>query len=527
MQTKSASVLALAMIAAAGLSGCAQLTELLGGSEGQASIARIVDADWTEEDLMAAGAAGGPLAGAAALFDVRFEYTHDGPDRSASDLEATYQDEAGTERTRPLSDFRSGTLASGDVVSIDGVSLVSPIAVRAGGDVVAQRPGVERDWYRADTEPMPMADEGPGRAKWTLSGEASQSLSLEDFEYAHEEESCGFESGEYRCSSQTTEIRVDDLRTSLSMESSGTMQAFSKGSAGAPELDLSGDVESRFSLDSSGSGSVDGTPFAFGADGSVSVDASGSATLFFDAARDLQTTGTEGRFVLDATGDGFYEVGGHREEFDMDDTGMFPLEDDIRYEERPYTPEPTMDEAEAAFLDRLLGLDLAVGDEFRLRFEYDDPMEGIAVEFDYLVQVTGREDVEGRDALRVAETMSARLESPVTGADLQSGETLYWIDADTYVPVLVQSSHTRQMDADDLEELAAPTLEALPYDIGLPEDIQVSFTVDSTLRLVENTNGFAVPAVSSLMWGQGFGLVPAAAVFTLVSDLGEDEYQEF
>lgn len=478
----------LLLVPLVALAGCQGLVDAFGGDDGDATAARIIESSFTEATFERLAGIDGPDQALAALFDARFEYTHGGADADPDDLQASYLDEEGTHRTKPLGRFTTASsLSAGDVVTIAGVHVASHLTVSKGSSDLVVRPAVEKDWFTLAGAPLPLAADPGALASWSMEGSGGMRLAIED---------------------DTVEVdgeRIDirDFLYDLSSRASGDMDLRFEADALTFSGDMAGDVALELAVDASRT--MDGQTVGMkgAVDGTAEWDADGK-TVYTFARGELVKVGASGSVHADASYDGYMEMDGEREELDDRDVPHPLVDENLPYTEEDVGLDGLEDPMVIDFFTRLWSADLAVGDRISITVDQD----GLAL--DYEVEVAGADsrDLAGKalPTFRVLERMS--YDAP--GADPITSEATYWVDRESHLPVFAQIEESHILGAEDLQGLMGVT--DLPLDLP---DLEIVYTTKGTFRLEEHQEGLAVPGLLAMQGLRSGGVMGGAAAMSI------------
>lgn len=500
-------LVACSLLLASTLAGCAILD---GGSDRTGDLVRIVVVDVDPSDFQDDVNDAADVF--AALADTRFEYTHDKDAMAAADITVEYTNEAGQERTAPLSDFTgSATVGRGDKVTIDGVLLTSAIKLTHGGDTLASRGGPTVNWLDAGGYPLPLAING-GLAQWDVDGDFKLDGEMDFLEVVDQETDYDYVcDAEGNCDSQetpyTSTLRLTDATADGNADLDAKLVLDSVGTSAQPALELG----------LQGTWAMDALFNVHAYDDSTPGEDPVEADYGFDL--DLTATG-DGALTLRFERDGSLRAAGAKGDLDVD--GLMTVWDDKHARDEGYSPEGLDDidfhtpyEEEAVDLDQnpvafiaqaladLWRMDLAPGDEFQFstgdRFGEGMPMASVTIR----VISEARKSVPAGTftALRV-ETTSA-IDVPVDGSAPERFElpTLTtWIDSASGVPIAVLQEMEYDYDQDDFAPLFAAA-ESFDDDMAItpPEVLHIGLDGKTLMELEDWKDGIQVAPMASVM----------------------------
>lgn len=438
------------------------------------------------------------------VLDVVFEYRHEGEDLDPAQATVEFRDEAGEERSRPLSDFTTLSLVrDGDMVVVPNVNITSGLVVRGPSGVLQERSGMDQDWFHAAGYPIPLTVSEPAVARYSASASSDMDFSAADF-------------------SPDESFTLDTATASFDARFDGTIDATSSFPAAGPRIEFAIDSQGGLEAEADAVYTEEGQRINTGGRIDVDAESDHTLTLQFDAARALQSIAANGRMYAD--GDIIVWDQDHpKEEQYRPEEIEHPLIDETYSESETIEWNATDVEQEwAAFLARLWDARIDAGDEYRLEFLMDE--DGFYLRYEVVVQVTHREDRDVAagtfDSFRITQTTNFVVRSPGEDqADFEVSKFTYWIAADSGLPVFAQGSVARTFDEDDLAGL----VERFGGfgDESAPRDLQWVAQADSTMELQEYSGDLATsPWFSANAIGGPAAGVMAAMVFVLVSDIG-------
>ena len=492
-------LLTLLLVPLVALAGCQDLIGSPGG-DGAPTAARLMSAHLTPEDLDVFDR-DGPDDVLAAIFDVVFEYTHRGGAIESAGVDVRFVEEDGDRVTRKLSDFTArASVKDGDVVRISGVHIASDLLVSRGGETLFARAGVDRDWFTAGGVEIPLAGEAGAGATWTLEATGKMGARLDGGVIGAEGVS----------------VDVSNLLYGLDVQTGGSVSMRQSAGIVRFEADLEGDATATVALDATAEGERVRAEF----DGSAEWRADGRFEVGFDSRGEIESVGAGGSMFADASYRGFMEFGGERDPLDDGDIPHPLIDETMVFEREELALDLVNDPVIQDFFSRIWSADLAVGD--RLSFELDSVFR-----FSYSVEVAGADSrkVDGKDTPTFR--MLEHLEYDLAGDPIVSDAT-YWIERDSHLPVFAQFEETRTFDGGEIMDLFADFDDEFGADLSLPDGLSIDYTTKGTLRMTGRDAGMAVPGIIGLQGLRGAGMVvPAAAMFVVVSDLGMHEDADY
>jgi hypothetical protein len=420
--------------------------------------------------------------------ELAFEYTHDGAAVDAAEVTVTYTSATGADAEVPLSEFTSGEVGDGELVRIEPgkgdtpePDLLTPLALTAGGEVLAERSGGDRDWLQAGGAPIPIAFSQPGEARWRVEASGSLAVHVAGLSWSQERDDCTYEAPDYErvCVTQTESWTVRELTATLEERAQGTLRVTTSLPAEGPRLAISSTLQASANgtLDVDVSASHDegfeGTATAWGR-----LDVDEAETAFqFDAGRELRSATTRSHVILDG---------------DVDLTGSFGDDPEIDHpiEEETYGPETTEfppdrleDDEFVRFLAAAWDLDLAVGDE--LAVDMEDA--GFGARSSFVSQVLAREtrDVGGveRDVFKLSDSFELVVDPLDAAPQTFAYDYTYWVDAETFLPVAMQGMVERTFTKVELDAYLSAVTERLEEEGGtleLPDDASLTLRLESS-----------------------------------------------
>ncbi|MBW3582490.1 MAG: hypothetical protein KY455_05255 [Euryarchaeota archaeon] len=428
----------------------------------------------------------------------RFEYTHPGGDTSVVGLQVRYTDDTGTDRVRPLSEFTAkSTLTEGDVVTIDRVNITSDLVIEQDGAVLAERLGLRRAWLEIDGTPIPLHTSETGTAVWSLTGTSGFKFDVKDVDLG--------ESG-----------RVEYAKGDFSGTSDGTFSAATTRSGSSTDINYETKIKGLFDAFADSRIHSDGETIETGFDIDAESRLDGTWLMGF-RDRALSRTGGGGSVFADGTVHVWDPEHPKSMGWEPEDVEHPFIDEKEPFREESYETDPYMeaDQEYLAFMERLWGMTLDVGDDFRFTASYDDAGTGFL--FEVVIQVTERVarnvGFGNVDTFRVHETMRFEASGSSYGSgsyDLASFTT--WLDTRTYLPVHAQVAYTTTYDEEQIRAFYGAFEDDLPYD--LPEDLLLAINSEAVLRLEEYSGDLAVSPLLGItglsgplmMMGAGMGM---------------------
>ncbi len=534
-------------------SGC---TELF-GSDASGSLARIVEMSMDPDTFADMEYVETPEDFMNVLGTAKYVYTHKSGEVATKDVSVRFTDDSGRERTAKLSEFtQKGTLNDGDSVTIDGVAMYSAIRLSADGDTLAARGTEAVDWFAVDGVPLPIAGDPGALASWTTTTTSTGDMGMDDaavYWYEEYESICYNDETQQwdDCSEydegtmEVTDVTFDALQTIVQDMSLAVVSA-----GGAERLDLSSSVEMTghafFDMYLQGwseYGELDeqGEPrssdryeegdghYGFSLE-DATLQADGTASLFFDRSGRLQTIGMEGSVYADATLE-FWD-NATAPEGDPDDFDHPLIDESEPYQEEPYEDYGEEDEI-SELLAHLWAMDLRVGDEFHVDMDMMDLGQdfgtegGFAMQYELIVVEREDKNVGGTtyDALRLQGHGSFVYVVGDETTELDFSEFTFWIGAESYVPIYLEVTYNQVVGLADLE----PILDAIEAEMGDEVDLTrpTIFDATGTMTTVLAINDLrgdirvAAPLTIGGLFNSPFALMGPALAGML-----DDQYEE-
>jgi hypothetical protein len=439
----------------------------------------------------------------------RFEYRHEGADVAADQVTVEFLGEDGKPKSLPMDRFTTQpTLRLGDVITIGGANLTSGLLVRQGVVELAKRTSIDRDWFNAQGAPIPLTSTKPGVIDYTLDSEGR-------FDF----EATNFDTGDGG--------RVHFAKGALKGQVTGTATLRTLTPAQGPRIEIEMDgvpdvdalIEARLTQE--------GRTYDTGMriyDDHGSFHANGM--MQFDAAKQLRRIGQGSRQTFDMKVQMWDQDHSRASNYEPEDIDHPLLDESGPYEEEDVEPEDSPPAWVVEFLERIWSTSIAVGDDYRLHFDFDWGGESPHVTFDLILQVAGQEDrkVGGTTypTYRVSQVGNLVVDpQDGTPADFELTRSAYWISTESYLPVYAQSSHTQTFNREKINTLFALMGEEAPDD--LPDTATLALTDKSTISMKGYSGDLGIAPIVGLMsanqgmWTGGMG---AASLFFLVSDIG-------